>query len=141
MHPLQVGEPEAFAHGEHLQQRQSGLIDAGQVLGYQFVECGRRRQRPGEMPNSAVVDQNPAFSRAAHELDDHLQVAAGEFGQFVERSDRHGPVEGAVEERAELVRGERRQIEAGDVTVTLQAGQPFRRDAIASHCADHEHGA
>ena len=58
--PLEVGEAEPLAHGEQLEHGQAGRLDAGQVLGHQFVERRRRRQRPDEVPRAARVDQHVA---------------------------------------------------------------------------------
>ena len=46
-----------------------------------------------------------------------------------------------MQQRAELVARQRLEIEADEMTVALQAGQPRRRGAPGAHGADQEHGA
>ena len=118
---LEVGEAEALAHGQQLEHGAPGGVDAGQVLGDELVERGRRRQRADQVPDAAGVDEHAAFAGAAHELGEHLQVAAREPGQLGRaRAVDDRAVERAVEQRAELV---------GRRAARAPCGRGDRRDA------------
>lgn len=138
---LEVGQPEALTDGEQLEHRQAGVVDVGEVLVDEVVERHRRRQVADQLPRAPVVDERAAFRGAAHQLGEHLQVAAGQAGELVERGGGHRVVQGAVQQCAELVGAERREVDAGEVPVAFEAGETRRRAAPGADGADHERGA
>ena len=149
---LQVVDTEALADGQQFEHLQPGRIDVGQGLGDELLERGRRRQRRGQAPAVVAGDEHAALAGAAHELGQHLQVAAGQAGQLVARRRRHRPVERPLEQRTELVVRQRRHVESDQVTVAVQAGQVGRRarataradgpdqEHVAGDQERHEHG-
>ena len=89
--PLEVGEPEALADGQQLEHGEAGRVDAGEVLGDELLQGGGRRQRRGQLPGAAGVDEDPSFPRPADQLGQHLQVAARQPGQLGQRRRGHRP--------------------------------------------------
>ena len=109
------------------------------MLGHQLVERGGGRQRTGEVPGAAGVGQHAPLASAAHELGEHLQVAAREPGELGAGRRRHRTVEGAVEQGAELVGIERSDLHAHEVPVAVEDGETGRRRATGAHRPDQEH--
>ncbi len=138
---FEVGEAEALAHGEQFEHREPGFVDAGEVLVDQLVERRGGRQVAHQAPRAAVAHEGAPFGGAANQLGEHLQVAARQPRQLVERGGRHRMVEGAVQQHPELVGPERVEVEAHEVTVSLETGESRRRcppDTVSADGADEE---
>ena len=141
MDVLEVVEAETLADRQQLEHGEPGFVDAGQVLGDELLERRGRRQRSGQVPDAVRVDQDAAFSRPTDQLGQHLEVAARQAGELGERVRRHRTIERPMEQGAELVVRQRFEVETDQMTVALQAGQPWRRCAPGPNGADEEDGA
>ena len=141
---FEVGEAEPLADGEQLEHGEARHVHAGEVLVDQLVERHRGRQVAHEVPGAAVLHEHAALRGAAHQLGEHLEVAARQAGQLVERGGRHRVAEGAMEQVAELVWRERVEVETNEVAVAVETGETCRRrppDAVRADRADEERRA
>ena len=102
----EVVEPEVLAHREELQDLQAGSIDTSQVLGDQFDERRRSRQRSGQLPGAVDLHEHATIERAAHQLGQHLQVASGQPCELDQRPRGDRPIQRAMEQGAQLVGGQ-----------------------------------
>jgi hypothetical protein len=150
---LEVGETEALADGEQLQHRETRSVHAGEVLVDEFVQRDRGGQVAHEAPGAAFLHEHATLGGTAHQLGEHLEVAAREASQLPQRGRRDRGAEGAVEQVAELVGCERLDVQPHEVAVAMQAGQPCRggppeavradrpdEERRARHDERHEHG-